>query len=125
MTIYDDIARRENVDVEFKLIPNENRIKYLKTAVAFANGKGGRLLFGIDNEGVIHGIANDKVYAEMDSITNSIVDACYPRIPFDAGIENINDKAIILLDILPGSRPPYFVKAEGEKDGVYVHDPTG
>ncbi|MGN0880568.1 MAG: RNA-binding domain-containing protein [Oligosphaeraceae bacterium] len=120
MTIYDDIARRENVDVEFKLIPNENRIKYLKTAVAFANGKGGRLLFGIDNEGVIHGIANDKVYAEMDSITNSIVDACYPRIPFDAGIENINDKAIIVLDILPGSRPPYFVKAEGEKDGVYV-----
>ncbi len=120
MSILDDIAKGETHDLEFKLIPNEERIKYLKTAVAFANGKGGRLFFGVANDRTIHGIANDKVYAEMDGITNSISDACSPHIPIDAGIENINGKSVIVVDVLAGSRCPYFLKAEGDKDGVYV-----
>ncbi len=120
MSILDDIAKGETHDLEFKLIPNEERVKYLKTAVAFANGKGGRLLFGVSNDRTIHGIANDKVYAEMDGIANSISDACSPRIPIDAGIENINGKSVIVVDVLAGSRCPYFLKTEGDKDGVYV-----
>lgn len=88
--------------------------------MAFANGRGGRLLFGVANDRTVHGIANDKMYAELDGITNSISDACSPRIPIDAGIENIDGKAIIVVDVFPGSRCPYFIKSEGEKDGVYI-----
>ena len=120
MSLLEDIARGEPYDLEFKLIPNEDRIKYLKTVVAFANGRGGRLLFGVANDRTVHGIANDKVYAELDGITNSISDACSPRIPIDAGIENIDGKAVIVVDVFPGSRCPYFIKSEGEKDGVYI-----
>ncbi|MBR4517688.1 MAG: ATP-binding protein, partial [Victivallales bacterium] len=69
MSILEDIVRGEPYDLEFKLIPNEERIKYLKTVVAFANGRGGRLLFGVANDRTVHGIANDKVYAELDGIT--------------------------------------------------------
>ena len=47
MSILEDIVRGEPYDLEFKLIPNEERIKYLKTVVAFANGRGRRLLFGV------------------------------------------------------------------------------
>ena len=120
MSLLEDIARGEPYDLEFKLIPNEDRIKYLKTVVAFANGRGGRLLFGVANDRTVHGIANDKVYAELDGITNSISDTCSPRIPIDAGIENIDGKAVIVVDVFPGSRCPYFIKSEGEKDGVYI-----
>ena len=120
MSLLEDIARGEPYDLEFKLIPNEERIKYLKTVVAFANGRGGRLLFGVANDRTVHGIANDKVYAELDGITNSISDACSPRIPIDAGIENIDGKAVIVVDVFPGSRCPYFIKSEAEKDGVYI-----
>jgi len=120
MSLLEDIARGEPYDLEFKLIPNEERIKYLKTVVAFANGRGGRLLFGVANDRTVHGIANDRVYAELDGITNSISDACSPRIPIDAGIENIDGKAVIVVDVFPGSRCPYFIKSEGEKDGVYI-----
>ena len=81
MSLLEDIARGEPYDLEFKLIPNEERIKYLKTVVAFANGRGGRLLFGVANDRTVHGIANDKVYAELDGITNSILDACLPASP--------------------------------------------
>ena len=120
MSLLEDIARGEPYDLEFKLIPNEERIKYLKTVVAFANGRGGRLLFGVANDRTVHGIANDKVYAELDGITNSISDACSLRIPIDAGIENVDGKAVIVVDVFPGSRCPYFIKSEGEKDGVYI-----
>ena len=89
MNILEEIAQGETYDLEFKLIPNEDRIKYLKTVVAFANGKGGRILFGVADDRTVHGIANDKVYAEMDAIVNSISDACSPHIPVDAGIETL------------------------------------
>ena len=94
MNILEEIARGETYDLEFKLVPNEDRIKYQKTAVAFANGKGGRILFGVANDRTLTGIPNDKVYAEMDAIVNSISDACSPRIPVDAGIENIGGTSI-------------------------------
>ena len=62
MNLTDEIAEDESYSLEFKLIPNEERIKYLKTGVAFANGKGGRLLFGVANDGTVHGIARDKLF---------------------------------------------------------------
>ena len=120
MKLTDEIAEGESYGLEFKLIPNEERIKYLKTAVAFANGKGGRLLFGVANDGTVHGIARDKVFSEMDAIVNSISDACSPRVPIDIGIENIDGKQVIVVDVLAGTRCPYFIKSEGDKDGVYV-----
>ena len=118
--IKDEILGGESYSLEFKLVPNEDRIKYLKTVVAFANGKGGRILFGVANDGAVRGIARDKVFQERDSIVNSILDACSPRVPIDAGIENIDGKPVIVIDVLAGSRCPYFLKSEGEKDGVYV-----
>ena len=36
-----------NVTVEYKLEIPQEREKYLKSAVAFANGAGGRLIFGV------------------------------------------------------------------------------
>ena len=36
-----EILVGESYSLEFKLAPNEDRIKYLKTVVAFANGRGG------------------------------------------------------------------------------------
>ena len=120
MNLKDEIVGGESYSLEFKLVPNEDRIKYLKTVVAFANGKGGRILFGVANDGTVRGIARDKVFQERDSIVNSISDACLPRVPIDAGIENIDGKSVIVIEILAGSRCPYFLKSEGDKDGVYV-----
>ena len=120
MNLKDEIHEGESYSLEFKLVPNEDRAKDLKTVVAFANGKGGRILFGVADDRTVHGIANDKVYAEMDAIVNSISDACSPHIPIDAGIENLDGKSVIVIAILAGSQPPYYIKAEGDKDGVYI-----
>ena len=41
MNLKDEIVAGESYSLEFKRVPNEEREKYLKTVVAFANGKGG------------------------------------------------------------------------------------
>ena len=120
MSTIDDIRRGEGHELEFKRVPNEERIKYLKTVVAFANGKGGSILFGVANDGAVHGIDKAKVFSEMDGIVDSISNACSPRIPIDIGVEDVDGKSVIVLDVLAGSRCPYFIKAEGDKEGVYV-----
>ena len=41
MNLKDEILAGESYSLEFKLAPTEDRGKYLKTVVAFANGRGG------------------------------------------------------------------------------------
>ncbi len=41
MNLKDEILAGESYSLEFKRVPNKDRIKYLKTVVAFANGRGG------------------------------------------------------------------------------------
>lgn len=40
----------ESKNVEYKQDVPPNSEKYLKTVIAFANGNGGRLVFGIEDE---------------------------------------------------------------------------
>ena len=120
MKLTDEIAEGESYGLEFKLMPNEDRIKYLKTVVAFANGKGGRVLFGVANDGTVVGVPGEQVFQQMDAIADSISNACAPQVPMDISIEHIDGKSVIALDIFPGTRCPYYLKSEGEKDGVYL-----
>ena len=83
MAISDDIRRGEGYELEFKRIPNEDRVKYLKTAVAFANGKGGSILFGVANDGTVRGVDKRRVFAEMDGIVDSVVNAFAHRNYFE------------------------------------------
>ena len=49
MTI-EEILAGESKNVEFKVQRPDKSIKYMKTVVAFANGKGGQIVFGIDDK---------------------------------------------------------------------------
>ena len=55
--------------------------RYMKTVVAFVNGSGGRIVFGIDDKtSKVVGMDSDNIFKTMDAITNAISDACEPRI---------------------------------------------
>ena len=60
INLKDEIVAGESYALEFKRVPNEEREKYLKTVVAFANGKGGRILFGVANDRTVVGIPNER-----------------------------------------------------------------
>ena len=54
MTLKEQIAQGVNIALEFKEARPKDALKFVKTVVAFANGRGGRLLFGVeDGTGVV------------------------------------------------------------------------
>ena len=120
MTI-EEILAGESKNVEFKVQRPDKSMKYMKTVVAFANGKGGRIIFGIDDKTrEVVGIPEDKVFREIDAITNAISDSCEPTIIPDVYLQNINDKPVIVAEIRTGRGKPYYIKAEGLENGVYI-----
>lgn len=89
----EEILAGGSKNVEFKVERPEKSIKYMKSVVAFANGKGGRIVFGIDDDtrGIV-GIPEDCVFREMDAITNAISDRCEPVIVPDVYPQTIDGK---------------------------------
>ena len=93
----------------------------MKTVVAFANGEGGRIVFGVDdNTRTVVGIPKEQVFSEMDAITTAISDSCEPVIIPDVYLQTIEDKTLIITEISPGRQRPYYIKSMGIKEGTYI-----
>ena len=110
----EEIFAGESENVEFKSeIPVKSE-KYMKTVVAFANGKGGKLVFGVENgTWAVTGFSKEEVFQKMDAITNAIFDSCEPRITPNIAVQEIDGKAIIVVEIIPGMQRPYYIKSQG------------
>ena len=64
----------ESKNIEYKVAVPKKSEKYMKTVVAFANGNGGKIVFGIDDNTLeIVGMDEDNIFKTMDAITNAIV----------------------------------------------------
>ena len=73
----EEIQNGGNVALEFKEARPKDSLKFTKTVVAFANGRGGRILFGVeDKTGRLVGIPRDKVATEMDAIADTVANTC-------------------------------------------------
>ena len=85
MTI-EEILAGESKNVEFKENLPEKSIKYMKSVVAFANGTGGKIIFGIaDKTREVVGFDKEDVFKKMDAIANAVSDSCEPAIIPDVG----------------------------------------
>lgn len=90
MTV-EEIIKGESKNVEFKEVLPEKSIKYMKSVVAFANGIGGKLIFGIaDKTREVIGVDNTDIFKTMDAIANAISDSCEPAIIPDITLRTIN-----------------------------------
>lgn len=56
----------------------------------------------------------------MDAITNAFFDSCEPRITPNIGVQEIDGKGIIVVEVIPGMQRPYFIKSQGIMNGTYV-----
>lgn len=117
----DKLFSGESKNIEYKVTVPEKSEKYMKTVVAFANGRGGKIVFGIDDKTLdIVGMDVDNIYKTMDAITNAISDACEPAIRPDVALQTVKDKTVIVVEILPGAQRPYYIKSQGMVEGTYV-----
>ena len=84
---------------------------WCKSISAFANGDGGALIFGLENDGTVVGLKEPETTAEKIS---EIIKARMDPIPeFNLRFEKIDDKVLIILDIRKGNDTPYYYSADG------------
>lgn len=111
----------ESVNVEYKVEIPPNSDKYMKTVVAFANGRGGHIIFGIDDKSLkVVGIESDAIFLKIDAITNAILDSCEPKIYPNVTLQTLDDKTVIVVEIQPAPMRPYYIKSQGIVKGTYV-----
>lgn len=116
-----DLLAGESKNVEFKRVRPTDAKKYVKTVVAFANGHGGKIIFGVEDGCMeIIGIPNEILFREMDAIANVISDSCEPMIIPDISLQEIDGKTLIIVEIAPGMQRPYYVKSMGIQEGTFI-----
>lgn len=115
------ILRGESINLELKEALPEKSMKYMKTVVAFANGQGGKIIFGVqDGTNKIIGISKDRVFKTMNAITNAISDSCEPTIIPNVTLQTIENKTIIIVEISKGMQKPYYIKSMGMLEGTFI-----
>lgn len=123
MTI-EEILAGESKNIEYKETIPEDSKKYVKTAVAFANGDGGVIVFGVqDGSKEVIGFPDDTLedlYRKCDAVTSAIYDSCEPKILPDVGVQPVDDKYLIIATITPGMDRPYHIRQLGEMQGTYI-----
>lgn len=117
----EEILGGESKNVEFKENLPEKSIKYMKSVVAFANGTGGKIIFGIaDKTREVVGFDKEDVFRKIDAIANAVSDSCEPAIIPDITAQTIAGKTVIVVEVPEGRQRPYYIKALGREGGVYV-----
>ena len=119
--LVDEIKFGESVNIEFKREVPQKSEKYIKSVIAFANTAGGKIVIGIDDEThEIVGVEKDGVFKIIDNITNTISDMCCPQIFPNIGVNTIDGKSVIVINIYPGANRPYYIKSLGKETGTYI-----
>lgn len=117
----EEILSGESKNVELKESLPDKSIKYMKSVVAFANGTGGRIVFGVaDKTREVTGIGKEDVFKTMDSIANAVSDSCEPAVIPDITLQTIDGKTVIVMEVPQGRQRPYFIRSLGRENGVYV-----
>lgn len=84
---------------------------WLKSVSAFANGVGGSLFFGIDNNGKATGLTD--ISFKTDKISELIKTRIDPTPLFSLLPHNLEGKQILELQIQPGLSTPYYYHSDG------------
>jgi predicted HTH transcriptional regulator len=111
------LAGHESKTLEYKrdLSPKE---RILRTLVAFANSAGGSLVVGVDDDHGVLGVVDPLT--EENRLANLIANGVRPTLRPELAVVTVGARSVLVAEVFPGGKCPFWVKAEGPKDGVYV-----
>jgi len=92
-----------------------------KTVIAFANTDGGKLIVGIDDDGVVVGLDNPS--EDMLKISNSLRDSIRPDVMVFISmlIDEVRGKQVIVIKVERGTSCPYYLGNKGVRpEGVFI-----
>ena len=89
------------------MLERKDPLSWLKSVSAFANTQGGKLLFGVANDGSLVGLADAQSDAEF--ISETIKMQLDPVPDIDLSIHDEEGKRFVVVDVMSGTETPYYV----------------
>lgn len=112
LNLKDYLGETNLYDKKEKLEINKPK-SWLKSVSAFANGRGGKLIFGVKEDNTILGLSDYQEVSE--NISEFIKTKMDPNPEFDMEIKEIDGKVILILSVFAGKNTPYFVVDGGTR----------
>ena len=116
--LYKIIEDGENSSVEFKRKFSSPE-KIAKEMIAFANTKGGKILFGVDDDKTIIGVESEK--GELESIKTAAKFYCEPEIEFETEILSLKKSDIVVINIPESKTKPHHLISNNEEKEQRVY----
>jgi len=110
------IEQGEGFEIEFKRKVSTPE-KIARALIAFANTKGGHILFGVDDDGSIVGVESEK--SEEDLIRQAGAEFCVPEIQPELDIVPFDGKDVIVAYVQESSEKPHYFagNSNGHRQG--------
>ncbi len=109
------ITRGEDSRTQFKKAQDVTNAKSLAgEMVAFANGKGGKILVGIDDQGTVVGLTSDDIRRINQLISNTATDCVRPSINPETENISVGGNVVMVVTVREGVSKPY-----ADNDGVF------
>lgn len=103
----------EATEYDKKQALEERRPKsWCKSVSAFANGIGGKLVWGIADDDTLVGLADAK--GDAEKISEAIKAHIDPTPDFNLSFARCEDKEFVVLDVIPGKQTPYYYIGDGQ-----------
>ncbi len=99
-------------------MPQNSQI--VKTAIAFCNTNGGKIIIGVADDGKILGLLDTDIEDATERLETAIFDSCTPHIIPKIYAQRFSDKSVLIIEILEGMNKPYYLHTEGVDKGTYV-----
>lgn len=110
---------QESAKLEFKAaLPASDKI--IRTVIGFSNAKGGKLVIGVTNEGIIEGVLEEEAHQAMEWLDHAIYEACTPPILPLIYQQRIDSKVLLVIEVSPGTNKPYYQKSLGLSEGAFI-----
>ena len=99
---------------DYKVALEENKPKsWLKSVSAFANGLGGSLFYGVNNEGIVKGLTD--VQHVCETISSRIRDYMDPLPDVEMIPHRIDGLDVLQLKVKAGNYTPYYYVGDGQR----------
>ena len=110
------IAEGEGLHLDFKFEVSDVK-KIARSLVAFANTDGGKLLIGVNDEGIIKGIQSEE---EKYMIEHSAKEYCKPAVAYTTKEWNMKGKKVLEVDIPISRDYPHKAPDQNGKYKAYI-----
>jgi schlafen family protein len=114
----------ESSTMEYKQQLSADERKVLKTVVAFANGQGGVILLGVDDDQAICGVEHEFPLGSLGKYKDKITDLIHAWLsPFPEYLLShcvIGGHTVVALQVFEGRQVPYTLRGKDQAPVVYV-----